>query len=59
MFTIRRNFYDVGQLSGTDAIAAAISGGTLINGDQLIYRFLSNQVIYGTMVGNAVVLAKN
>jgi hypothetical protein len=57
MLQIRRSFYNMGVLSGTDAVAAAISGGTLISGDVLLYNF--SQQIYGTIVGNALVLAKN
>lgn len=58
MFQIRRSYYNVGYISGTDAIAAAISGGTLINGDVLVYTF-QNQVVYGRVVGNALVTATN
>jgi hypothetical protein len=58
MFQIRRSFYNVGYISGTDAIAAAISGGTLINGDQLFYT-ANNQVSFGKIVGNALVTSTN
>lgn len=58
MFQIRRNYYNAGYISGTDAIAAAISGGTLINGDVLYYTF-QNQVAFGKIVGNALVTSTN
>lgn len=58
MFQIRRNFYNAGYISGTDAIAAAISGGTLISGDVLYYT-AQNQVVFGRIVGNALVTATN
>lgn len=57
MLRIIRNFYQAGYLSGTDAVAAAISGGTLINGDQLYYNTTSQR--YATVVGNAIQLATN
>lgn len=57
MLRIIRNFYQAGYLSGTDAIAAAISGGTLVNGDQLFYNTTAQR--YGTVVGNAIQLATN
>jgi hypothetical protein len=58
MFQIQRSYYNLGTLiSGTDAIAAAITAGTLINGDVLLYALTTRQ--YGTVVGNAIQLATN
>jgi hypothetical protein len=58
MFQVQRSYYNLATLiSGTDTIAAAISAGTLINGDALLYALTTR--VYGTVVGNAVQLATN
>jgi|HubBroStandDraft_2_1064218.scaffolds.fasta_scaffold207496_2 hypothetical protein len=58
MFQVVRNYYALSTLiSGTDTIAAAITAGTLQNGDVLYYSLTTR--IYGTVVGNAVTLATN
>ena len=58
MFQVQRSYYNLSTLiSGTDTIAAAITAGTLQNGDILLYALTTR--IYGTVVGSAIQLATN